>query len=599
MLQILTVKARLLRGASRRATGLVALLVMALGAFAAAKAARSRSASLVDRASGSAASEGAARGRAAAQPRSASASSASAAAVDAPDEACLAKLRALSSQQSELPRVNRPELRAQLFGRARATPVLFRSEPRDAEVSARAQSLRDELQATPDYLTLQRVLRLVHDKPELARAVFLRQGYLYVDTPELALVTSVLTLGVLFRDPEIRILRGAEMLRAQRLKDGDYEYSDGEDRGRRARIFLFDRVFSAGADPGPPLHVDLRDSAASLGFDELAEPQLVGEVLTAKAMYAGIAVPTAFSIEGARARLLCEAPLGDTNRVLGRRAQAARASQIHAKLLSVIKEQVEEGLPFDEPKTEEGQQDGKLRPEWRQAYLRGSSKFEFNGDRYSVFDGGGRPKPPQVCIDFILDTFERAGGSWWQSRGQLRERSAGSFRFDDGALENRRSVESFLAYARAHPEMFYVYEPTPLERVPFRQRSQFFSMLHASRDQFRRGDIVAILGPRDDGKLHYHSFFIVESDPLSGMPTAVAANAGRPRIRSWEGEMSNAPKRTIISRLRPQPPWLESFLLPRGALSVDGPQDGRPAEADKPDGAHEPSNPASGRPAAG
>ena len=167
----------------------------------------------------------------------------------------------------------------------------------------------------------------------------------------------------------------------------------------------------------------------------------------------------------------------------------------------------------------------------------------------------------------MLDTFERAGGTWWQQRSQPRQRAVGRLLFDDTALENRRSVERFLEFARAHTEAFDVYDPPAEERVPLRNRPQFFAALYRARAQFRRGDIVAILGPRDDEKLHYHSFLIVDADPLSGLPTELAANAGRPRIRSWEGEMQNAPRRSIIARVRPRQLWLDSFLgsVGRGA----------------------------------
>lgn len=39
---------------------------------------------------------------------------------------------------------------------------------------------------------------------------------------------------------------------------------------------------------------------------------------------------------------------------------------------------VGEALPFDEPKTEEGQQDGNLRPAWRWAYTHGWDSYTFN-----------------------------------------------------------------------------------------------------------------------------------------------------------------------------------------------------------------------------
>jgi hypothetical protein len=147
----------------------------------------------------------------------------------------------------------------------------------------------------------------------------------------------------------------------------------------------------------------------------------------------------------------------------------------------------------------------------------------------------------------------------------------GRLRFEEAAIENRRSVENFIEFARAHGEAFEVYEPAPEQRVPLRNRQHFFSTLYQERQHYKRGDVVTILGLRDDEKLHYHSFIIVDVDPLSGMPTELAANAGRPRIRSWEGEMGNAPRRSIFARVRPRQLWLESFLSPLSGVSADAP----------------------------
>src|SRR5262249_27967011 len=154
-----------------------------------------------------------------------------------------------------------------------------------------------------------------------------------------------------------------------------------------------------------------------------------------------------------------------------------RLRHVLEPLRAVIREQVDESLPFDEPKTEDGQQDGKLRPEWRTAYLQGRSQYEFNGDQYWVFDRNGRPHVPQVCIDFIADTFERTSGTWWRSRNELRERVVGRLNLDSLALENKRSVEQFIAFATAHPEWFDVYTPPPEQRVPLRNREKFFAAL--------------------------------------------------------------------------------------------------------------------------
>ena len=527
MLQILVVKARLLRGAWART--LVVLLGGVLGGVVGLQRLRAH---------GNAVSRAPA-------PRPALAVHAE---PDL-DADCLAEqARVAGLADVTLPPTDLPELRAQLLGRTKNAPVLFLSRPESAPNNPTAETLRQLLEASPGYATFDTVVGKVRKSPELARAVFLRDGYLYTENPELAALYGSLTLSLLFREPELRIVRGAPELTARRLDDGDYEYINGDEQGHRAKLYLFDRIAAAGSSLDTSRHVDLRALSNELGFDELTIRHATSQYLSVDAHYGGVKVPTVLRVESGKVSLVCEAPGTARTQVLAYRANAARAQRAQARLVSVVKEQVDEALPFDEPKTEDGQQDGKLRPEWRNAYFNGSSTFEFNGDRYAVFDPAGRPRPPQVCIDFVLDTFERASGTWWQARSLPRQRVVGRLQFDDTAMENRRSVERFIEFARTHGEAFDVYEPRPEERVPLRNRQQFFAALYRARAEFRRGDIVAIFGPRDDEKLHYHSFLIVDADPLSGMPTELAANAGRPRIRSWEGEMANAPRRSILAR---------------------------------------------------
>ncbi len=557
MLQILVVKARLLRGAWVRA--LAVLLSGALGGAVALHRAHAQTGIAGRVAALGVPARGPAR---LAEPEH-----------EPADRECLARRAELWKQsQLALPATDAPELRAQLLGRTKNVPVLFLSQPNPEPANPAADALRQALEAAPGYATFDTVVGKVRRSPELARAVFLRDGYLYTESPELAALYGSLTLSLLFREPELHIVRGADEMVARRLNDGDYEYVTGEERGHRAKLLLFDRVAPAGVSFGPARHVDLRGLAKALGFDELSIARATAEYLAVDISYGALQVPALLGVAQGRLSLACEALGANRAYVLAHRADASRAAQAQARLISVIKEQVDEALPFDEPKTEDGQQDGSLRPEWRNAYLNGSSSFEFNGDKYAVFDASGRPRPPQVCIDFVLDTFERASGTWWQARGQVRQRVLGRLQFDDPGLENRRSVERFIDFARAHAEAFDVYEPPAEARVPLRNRPQFFAELYRARAQFRRGDIVAILGPRDDEKLHYHSFLIVDADPLSGMPTELAANAGRPRIRSWEGEMQNAPRRSILARIRPRPVWLDALLAPsETGVSADDP----------------------------
>jgi hypothetical protein len=123
-------------------------------------------------------------------------------------------------------------------------------------------------------------------------------------------------------------------------------------------------------------------------------------------------------------------------------------------------------------------------------------------------------------------------------------------------------VESFVLFAEQHPQWFGVKHLAAKERIPFRQRGAFFDYLRENRAHFRVGDVVTILGLReDDDREHYHSFFVLDADPITQLPIWLASNAGRPRVRVWENELGNAPKRSIKSVIRPQLSWLAEVVL--------------------------------------
>src|SRR6185295_9797186 len=137
-------------------------------------------------------------------------------------------------------------------------------------------------------------------------------------------------------------------------------------------------------------------------------------------------------------------------------------------------------------------------------------------------------------------------------------------RLDFGSLgiPNRRSVEVFVRFAEEHPEWFDVYRLDATERIPLWHRRDFFTHLVENSDRYAPGDVVAIHGVRSDGEMHWHSFWAYESDPLTGMPILVAANAGKPRVRTWEQELLSAPHRSIRVRIRPRLEWLDSVIAP-------------------------------------
>ncbi|MEB2314380.1 MAG: hypothetical protein OZ921_17155 [Sorangiineae bacterium] len=488
---------------------------------------------------------------------------------------CEARLEALRREPALPGAPGLEARRAEVLARAKHVPVLFRrppavSEAGGAEVAMYRATL--ERSAAPAW-ELIKLRRNLVNRPEVARALLLREGYLYAETPGMAAALSELVdLSLLFREPALRLERGAALLSVKRRGLG-YEYADGPEAGEPAHLLLFDRVWVEGSDPGPPLHAELRPLSRALGFERMKVERLTGAGLVAELRYGDDWVPTALELRGAELSLGCELiPDGKRARVEAARALAARAESVLDLERAAVDELVRDALPFDEPRTEHGQQDGNLRPAWRFAYDHGWDYYRFNDDTYRVFDLRGRPMPPEVCIDFVTDTLERASGTWWRGRDAERARLTGGIDFDALDIDNRRSVDAFLRYARRRPEWFDVYDLAPEERAPFIQRAAFFSHLTEHAERYRPGDIIAIHGLRNDGEAHWHSFFVVEADPVTGVPTLLAGNAGHPRVQPWELVMRAAPLRSIKARVRPRLDWLEERLVgPKRVVAGDAP----------------------------
>jgi len=476
--------------------------------------------------------------------------------------------------EREAPLPGTPQLdaaRAEVVARARSAEVLFFDTPKPGPASARVEQLRKQLyeSQTPwpafhqAYLEYQR-------KRDVLRQILLTDGYLYADKPAAAaLLGNHVVLNHLFDARELVVIRGSQLLHAVK-KDAAYFWSDGPEIGSVARLWLFDRVAVAGESLSTPKHVSVEHVREQTGAESIQIERLTAKGVLAQLIYDNARSPAVLTLHNDALELECEAIAPSAaEQVAAARSVTLRKVKVIHQLREAIAAQVQEGLPFDEPKTEEGQQDGKLRQEWRTAYWQGRNSFTFNGDKYSVFGSKGRPRVPQVCVDFVVDTWERLADTRWLNSAEGRGRHVGRIDFSNLGIENRRSVDSLIAYARNKPAWFDVVEFPEAERVAFMDRKGFFQRLFDHRSDFQPGDVVAILGLRDDERLHYHSFIIVDSDPLTGMPTAVAANAGRPRIRSWEAEMQNAPRRSIIARIRPRLGWLEALADPNGSGPTD------------------------------
>jgi hypothetical protein len=452
-------------------------------------------------------------------------------------------------------------VRPELVARAKAEAVVFTEPPSKGHLPPDLALLRTQLfQQGVAWQALNEIFSKLKRYPARLRQVLLTDGYLYAEKPDLAaLLSSGISLNQLFTEKELDVTRGDVTRRAVRTKS-DYAWAEGPEAEQPARLWLFDRIRVHGESPRPPNHLAFGQIRERLGATRIEIERLTTVGILAKIHYDEHQVPAVLAAKDGRLEFECE--IIDPKfrvEIEAARQRVKRRDRVVEGLRAVIAEQVDEGLPFDEPKTEEGQQDGKLRQEWRMAYLQGQHKFSFNGDDYPVFGPRGVPRIPQVCVDFITDSWERLSGTRWQHRDAGRGRIVGRLDFDALGIENRRSVENLIDFAVAHPEWFEIMLIPESERVALADRGRFFRRLFDLRNDFQPGDVVAILGPRDDEKLHYHSFFIIAADPATAMPTLVAANAGRPRVRSWEGEMQNAPRRSIMARIRPRLEWLEAI----------------------------------------
>lgn len=459
------------------------------------------------------------------------------------------------------------EQRAVLLARAKAEPVFFTETPTygDEPVPLVVKGYRQLLTSGQNaYGSVNRILEETDGFPQTARASILRNGYLYAERPELAYaLVSLVQPHQLFGHDHIWIQRGEHVVHADR-RHGRFYYTDGPLEGQRVRLVLFDRV-GGGDEPDAPVHLDFRALRYRLHFDRMQVRHVTQDHVVANLHYGKLWVPSLLKTDGAHVELECEVLSSSLrSEVAELRAQTTRREHAVQSLRRAMLAELDEALPFDEPLHEYGfQLDGTLRKKWLSAYSRSHDKFAFNGDEYRVFDTKGRALSPQVCIDFLTDTLERTGGTWWRPRGEPPGRTTGKLDFDtlfgDKRNEMRR-VPGFIDFAKGHPEWFDVIDGD--ERIELGRKELFFGYLLDNMDNFAPGDAVLIKGktPWDPYHVHFHSFFVYESDPVTGMPLVVVGNAGRPSLRSWETEVRRTPKRAILHRIRFKTEWLESVV---------------------------------------
>lgn len=495
--------------------------------------------------------------------------------LPAPTDACLLQATALAAEP-QVPGAPMMEgQRAEILGRARAVPLVFFRVPQldptglSEDELRLAKKFRALLEQSQDpAVDIQAVLRRTAKRYALRRAIFLSEGYLYAETPRLALrLAQTLRLDHLFDEEQVLVQRGEVELVAK-LEEGRYYLPDEPvvgvspprmQHGPPAGLILFDRVRGREQGFGPSVAFGMRALQRELGFDT-ARPIVRGHAAWVFELNTRGVLSTAVVDVGAvEARLMCESSAPGEAQMLERmREQALDERRLVEPVLAAAREIIARGLPFDEPRTEDGQQDGLLRIAFRKAHRERRETYEFNGDSYYTYDGFGRPRLPEVCIDFINDAFDWGTGGFWPGRGKKAQRVKGALNFESLGIENERSVESLLNYAATTPAWFEVHFTDKREQVKIAHREKFFAWLTRTQAVYRPGDIVFIYGLRDDEKFHYHSFLVDEKDPISGMIMLVMANAGPPQARTVEGEMQNAPLRTIVARIR-----LRSEILKR------------------------------------
>jgi len=439
----------------------------------------------------------------------------------------------------------------------------FEDEP---EVWADVIAVWDAESGSARASVLREVVSRRRGDHEALRRVLLRDGFFYFDDSSTARwAVRNLQLRDLFDDDEIVLERYGLQHALERGSGGHYYYSDPAMEGARAPLTLFDRVGLDGElEPAPTYNLQALRRQLGLEYVEVGAEDGGGRAGTARFLDGSRYRARLVRVERSDARL---GLLGQADSVeASLEASLADAEVIYA-LTDLMEQMVRENLFFDEPADEVGQQDGIMRNAYDRAANRGEFEYTVNGVTYPLYDDLGRPRPPQVCIDFITDTVERHSGRWWPTE-ELGPgpREAGRINIRD-YMPNRR-VSQLLQLGEWHPGVARVLEYPESERVPYRDSDGFFDVLFQRRDSFRIGDVVTIYGLRDDGRNHYHAFYVFDTDPVFGMPIALADQAGHVRVRSWDSLMRTAPRRSVRGVARWNPAWIREPDAVASAASV-------------------------------
>ncbi|MEZ4458985.1 MAG: hypothetical protein R3E66_04515 [bacterium] len=406
----------------------------------------------------------------------------------------------------------------------------------------------------------------------LLRAMVLRDGVFFLRDADVAVYASkYVGLRQLFDAPEIELHRSGLRYVLKRDNSGNYLHFEPLLDEAVATLHLLDRVGPAG-ELAPILGYGLQAMRRQHGLSNVVAKEETEAGRKASAhFFNGEVFEGALTLDSKGKSVL--AVVANPQHLNDVRDTNVNDRATTCGLLETTDLMVRERLEFDEPKVEYGQQDGRLRPRFEKAYAAGETTYTMNGVTYKVFDAKGRPRVPQLCIDFVTDAVQRSQGSWWAAKGE--ESAPAPFNIRD--YMQFRTVRTLLELGRVNPSVATVQSLDPDAVVPYEDRTRFFENLWDLRDEVREGDVIVIYGLRDDNQNHFHSFYVRETDPIYGMPVILTANPGFARIQSWHEVMWESPKRSIRNIVRWNPDWLRSpaavdaaFQVRRSAQRVAG-----------------------------
>lgn len=479
--------------------------------------------------------------------------------------ACQTEIDAVKAKPA-LPGTPRFEAQRVHMVRVRGKSMLWRRPP---EERPEHDAFLKKKTAVKVVRALRAKLRKFKSRNKERREYILREGYLWHHDVRLALaIVEQVSLPKIFDEKTVYLQRGVDIWKLEwrprdKLHHERFVYMEGPFEGEKAEVLLGDRVALTREEleKTPPLHIDMRDLMDRSRFDRIKPVHLTDDALVAELRYGpDVWVPALIKLSGAKMDVSCE--VLNPELVEKKKAYLSATENHHyamKRLNRVVRDMVREQIPFD---ADDGQSMGFLRKAWDRAYEKGWKRFDYEGELREVYTPEGQAMPPQVCIDFLTDAWERAGGKWFtpMNDGEPKPaRTKGVIDFDELGVDNRRSVHKFVEFTQKHEKYFDVWAVPKDKRYLFRDRDQFHEYLAEVADMFRPGDMISVHGYKHGGRPHYHSLLVLELDPITGVISLIASNAVFPREQTLEGILHLSPKRSFRHRVRIKEPWLEAI----------------------------------------